>query len=204
MDVGKGDGMTRRILCLAAVLGLAVAVSCPAQLGPAPFAVGFAVGVPYGLPVDWSGSFSVLSAEAFLSRNLTVGFDLGTYPASFPDLYEGSVSLHVKGWLGAASFFAGGGLTGRWHHVGSAWALVPHLNLRAGVQAWVLESLAIVFQARSVEPLPVVWTLTPEISLGVAVAIGRATPSTPVADVATLWILVGLGVAALIAFLPRS
>ena len=196
--------MRTRILMLLLLLGLATAAPCAADLAPAPFSVGFSVGVPYGFPVDWSGSFSVLSAEAFLSRNLTVAIDLGTYPASFPNLFEGSASLLVKGWLGPASFFAGGGLTGRWHHIGSTWAGVPHLNLRAGVQAWVLDSLAIVFQARSIEPLPVVWTFAPEISVGVSVAVGRGRPPAPVADVATLWILVGLGVAALIAFLPRS
>ena len=193
--------MRTRLVLLVAVLG--IALPCAAELGQAPFGVGFAVGVPYGLPVDWSGSFSVLTGEAFLSRNLTVAFDVGTYPASFPDLYEGSVSLLVKGWLGAACFYGGGGLTGRWHHVGSTWIAVPHMNLKAGAQAWVLDSLALVIQARSVEPLPVTWTFNPEISLGVTVALGRARPGTLHADGATLWILVGLGVAALIAFLPR-
>jgi len=189
---------------LVILAGLAAAVPCAAQLGQAPFAVGFSVGVPYGFPVDWAGSFSVLTAEAFLSRNLTVAFDLGTYPASFPNLYEGGASLLVKGWFGAACFFGGGGLTARWHHTGSTWIGVPHLNLRAGVQAWLLESLALVFQARSLEAIPVAWTLTPEVSLGLSVAFGRARPSTPFADNATLWVIVGLGVAALIAFLPRS
>jgi hypothetical protein len=194
--------MWSRILLLVVFIGL-VSVPCAAELGQAPFGFGFAVGVPYALPVDWSGSFSVLTAEAFLSRNLTVAFDIGTYPASFPDLYEGSVSLLVKGWLGAVSFFGGGGLTARWHHVGSAWIGVSHLNLKAGCQAWILESLALVLQVRSIEPLPVTWTLTPELSLGVNVALGRARPPTLYADGATLWILVGLAVAALIAFLPR-
>jgi len=193
--------MRSRLVLLVAVLG--IALPCVAELGQAPFGIGFAVGVPYGLPVDWSGSFSTLTGEAFLSRNLTVTFDAGTYPASFPDLFEGSVSLLVKGWLGAACFYGGGGLTGRWHRVGSTWVAVPHMNLKAGAQAWVLDSLALVIQARSVEPLPVTWAFTPEISLGVAVALGRARPGTPYADGATLWILAGLGVAALIAFLPR-
>jgi len=196
--------MRTRTLAIVILLGLVVGAACAAQLSPAPFSIGFAVGVPYGLPVDWSGSFSTLSVEALLSRNLTFGFDLGTYPASFPDLIEGSASLLVKGWLGSACFFGGGGLTGRWHDIGSSWAVVPHLNLRAGVQAWLLDSLALVFQVRSVEPLPVTWTLTPELSVGVSVALGRARPPTPLADAATLWILVGLGVAALIAFLPRT
>ena len=195
--------MRTRVLLIVILLGLALAAPCVAELGPAPFAVGFAIGVPYALPVDWSGSFSILTGEALLSRNLTVAFDIGTYPASFPDLYEGGVSLLVKGWLGAASFYAGGGLTGRWHHIGSAWARVPHLNLKAGAQAWVLESLAFALQVRSLEALPVSWTFTPEISLGVTVAIGRARPATLFADGPTLWILLGLGVAALIAFLPR-
>ena len=189
------------IVLLVAVLG--IALPCAADLGQAPFGIGFAVGVPCSLPIDWPGSFSVLTGEAFLSRNLTVAFDVGTYPASFPDLFEGSVSLLVKGWLGAACFYAGGGLTGRWHHVGSAWIAVPHMNLKAGTQAWILDSLALVVQARSVEPLPVTWAFTPEISLGVTVALGRARPETLFADGPTLWILVGLGVAALIAFLPR-
>jgi hypothetical protein len=192
-----------RVLLVVALLAFAVAAPCVAELGQAPFAVGFAVGVPYELPVDWSGSFSVLTAEALLSPSLTVAFDVGTYPASFPDLYEGSASLLLKGWLGAANFYAGGGLTARWHNVGSTWVGVPHLNLKAGFQAWVLDSLAFVLQVRSVEALPVSWTLAPEISLGLSVAIGRARPTTLFADGPTLWILVGLGVAALIAFLPR-
>jgi len=196
--------MGTRVFALVALLGFAAAIPCAAEFGQAPFSVGFSVGVPYGLPVDWSGSFSVLTAEAFLSRNLTVSLDVGTYPASFPDLYEGGVSLLVKGWLGAASFFAGGGLTARWHRVGSTWIGVPHLNLRAGLQAWILDSLAFALQIRSVEPLPVDWAFAPEISLGLTVALGRARPPTPYADNATLWLLVGLGVAAMIAFLPRS
>ncbi len=195
--------MRTRALLITALLGLAVGTPCAAELGQAPFSVGFAVGVPYRLPVDWSDSFSVLTGEAFLSHNLTVAVDIGTYPSSFPNLYEGSVSLLVKGWLGAANFYAGGGLTARWHHIGSTWVGVPHLNLKVGVQAWVLDPLALTLQVRSVEPLPVTWTLTPEISLGLSVAIGRARPASLFVDGPTLWILVGLGVAALIAFLPR-
>jgi len=195
--------MRSQVVLVAALLGIAVTLPCAADLGQAPFAVGFSVGIPYDYPIDWSRSFSVLSAEVFLSRNLTASFDIGTYPASFPNLYEGSVSLLVKGWLGAVSFYGGGGLTARWHNVGSTWVGVPHLNLKAGVQAWVLESLGFVLQARSIETLPVQWTLAPEISLGVIVALGRGRPGTLCVDGPTLWLLVGLGVAALIAFLPR-
>jgi len=189
---------------IVALLGLAVAVPCAAELlGRAPFSLGFAVGVPYALPVDWAGSFSILTAEALLSRNLTVGLEVGTYPAAFPNLYETSASLLVKGWLGALSIYAGGGLTARWHDIGASWIGVSHLNLKAGLQAWVLDSLALTVQIRSVEPLPVRWALNPEISLGLSVAMGRARPEPLCVDGATLWILVGLGVAALIAFLPR-
>jgi hypothetical protein len=196
--------MRTRVFLIAALLGLTAAASCIGELEQAPFAIGFSVGVPYRYPIDWSGSFSVVTAEAFLSHNLTAAFDIGTYPASFPDLYEGSASLLVKGWLGAVNLYAGGGLTARWYHAGSNWISVPHLNLKAGFQAWVLDSFALALQVRSVEALPVSWTLHPEISLGLSVAIGRARPATPFADGPTLWILVGLGVAALIAFLPRA
>jgi len=195
--------MGTRVLLIVALLAFVVAAPAVAELGQAPFAVGFSVGVPYQYPIDWSGSFSFLTAEALLSPSLTVAFDVGTYPTSFPDLYEGSASLLVKGWLGTSNFYAGGGLTARWHRVGSSWIGVPHLNLKAGFQAWIVDSFAFVLQVRSVEALPVSWTFAPEISLGLSVAVGRARPATLFADGPTLWILVGLGVAALIAFLPR-
>ena len=194
--------MRIRVLLLVAVVG--VAVPCTAELGRAPFAVGFAVGLPCALPIDWSGSFSVLTGEAFLSPNLTVAADVGTYPASFPDLFEGGLSVLVKGWLGASCIFGGGGLTVRWDRFGSTWASGSHLNLKAGIQAWILDSVALVVQARSIEPFPVSWTLTPELSLGVSIALGSARPESLFADGPTLWILVGLGVAALVAFLPRT
>jgi len=195
--------MKKRILWIAIISAMAAAIPCVAELGQAPFTIGFAVGAPCEYPVDWSGSFSVLTAEALVSQNLTFAFDLGTYPSSFPDFYEGTVSLLVKAWVGAGCFYAGGGLSARCHHVGSTWVAMPHLNLKAGFQAWLLESLAFVVQVRTLEALPVSWQFSPEISLGLTVAIGRARPSTLFADGPTLWILVGLGVAALIAFLPR-
>ncbi len=196
------DGMRTRWLLIVVVLGFGV-VSCGAELNPAPFSIGFAVGAPWRLPVDWTGSFSLLTAEALLSHNLTVGFELGTYPASFPDLVEGSASLLVKGWLGTAALFAGGGLTARWNPTSTAWIPVPHLNLKAGVQLWWVDALAWTVQLRSVEPLPARWMFSPEISVGASVALGRGRPDSPFVDGPTLWILVGLGVAALIAFLPR-
>jgi len=196
--------MRLRVLCIAAVLATALAMPGLGELSPAPFSIGFAVGVPWRVPIDWTGSFTVITTEALLSHNLTIALDVGTYPVGFPTQFEGSASLLVKGWLGAACIYAGGGLTAEWRHVGAVWATVPHMNLRAGVQAWILESMALTFQVRSVEVFPIQWTLAPEVSLGLNVAIGRGRPAEPFVDGATLWLLVGLGVAALLAFLPRK
>ena len=196
--------MRTRFFLMGIIFPLLIGASCRADLAPAPFTIGFAVGVPYRLPVAWDESFSYLTAEALLSTNLTGMFELGTYPASFPDLFEGSASLLVKGWFGPTSLFAGGGISVRWLRVGSAWAMTPLLNLKAGFQAWVADSFAFTVQYRTVEALPISWTLSPEISLGLTVAMGRARPETPWVDGQTLWILVGLGVAALVAFLPRT
>ena len=175
-----------------------------AAAAPAPFSIGFGVGVPYELPVDWTRSFSYLTTEVFLSRNLTAVFDLGTYPTDFPDLFEGTAGMLVKAWVGPVNAFAGGGFTLQWRHVGSAWGFNPYLTLKGGFQVWVLDSLAIVAQFRTREPLPVQWTFAPEFSLGMTVAFGNGRPDPLIYDPATLWIVVGLGVAALIAFLPRQ
>jgi hypothetical protein len=175
-----------------------------AELPPASFAIGFAVGVPYRFPVAWDESFSYLTAEALLSPNLTLAFDFGAYPGSFPDLFEGGASVLVKAWLGPSCLFAGGGLSMRWLRVGTAWAMSPYFQLEAGFQTWMLENLAFVVQYRTIEVLPITWTFSPEISLGLSLALGRARPETLEVDGQTLWLLTGLGVAALIAFLPRK
>ncbi|MFC2081946.1 hypothetical protein ACFLR0_02060 [Candidatus Bipolaricaulota bacterium] len=186
-----------------AIVSLAGAL-CSAELPPAVFAVGFGVGVPYELPVAWDQSFSYLTSEVFLSRNLTAAFDLGVYPSSFPDLIEASASLLVKGWLGSSSLFAGGGLAARYLQIGSFWGISPYLILKAGFQTWLLDSLALVVQYRTMESLPIDWDFSPELSVGLTVAFGRARPTTPIYDGQSIWVLIGLGVAALIAFLPRQ
>jgi len=193
----------KRHLTLALILVALGGVLCGAELAPALFAVGFGVGVPYELPVAWDQSFSYLTSEVFLSRNLTAAFDLGVYPASFPDLIEASAALLVKGWLGASSLFGGGGFAARYLRIGSVWGISPYLVLKAGFQTWLLDSLALVVQYRTIEALPIDWTFSPELSLGLTVAFGRARPEAPVYDGQSIWILVGLGVAALIAFVPR-
>ena len=60
----------KRRLTLALVLVALGGVLCSAELAPALFAFGFGVGVPYELPVAWDQSFSYLTSEVFLSRNL--------------------------------------------------------------------------------------------------------------------------------------
>jgi len=187
------------------VLGLLCLICVPsgAELAPAPFAVGFAVGVPYELPVDWAQSFSYLTVEALLSQNLTAAFELGTYPSQYPDLFEGTAGVSVKAWVGPVNAFAGGGFTLQWRRVGTAWGFSPHLSLKGGFQVWPLESVGFIAQFRTHEPIPMTWTFDPEFSLGISVAYGNARPDPLVYDPATLWLLVGLGVAAMIAFLPR-
>ena len=191
----------RAIVILVALLTLG---ALTVTASPAPFSIGFGVGVPYELPVDWTASFSYLTTELFLSPNLTAVFDLGTYPPDFPDLFEGTAGMLVKAWVGPVNAFAGGGFTLQWRHVGSAWGFNPYLTLKGGFQLWLLESLALVAQFRTHEPLPIQWTFSPEFSLGLTVAFGSGRPDPLMYDPATLWLVVGLGVAALIAFLPKQ
>jgi len=191
----------RKIVVLLILLAFGAMVATAA---PAPFSIGFGVGVPYELPVDWTRSFSYLTTEVFLSRNLTAVFDFGTYPPDFPDLFEGTAGMLVKAWVGPVNAFAGGGFTLQWRHVGSTWGFNPYLTLKGGFQIWVLDSLAVVAQFRTREPLPVQWVFAPEFSLGMTIALGSGRPDPLIYDPATLWLVVGLGVAALIAFLPKQ
>ncbi|MCK4570933.1 hypothetical protein KAT84_03180 [Candidatus Bipolaricaulota bacterium] len=194
--------MTQRAIVVLVALLILGALTVAAS--PAPFSIGFGVGVPYELPVDWTASFSYLTAEAFLSPNLTAVFDLGTYPPDFPNLFEGTAGMLVKAWVGPVNAFAGGGFTLQWRHIGTAWGFNPYLTLKGGFQLWLLDSLALVAQFRTHEPLPIQWTFSPEFSLGITVAFGSGRPDPLMYDPATLWLVVGLGVAALIAFLPKQ
>ena len=196
--------MTQRTIVILLTLLAFGCLTVAADTSPAPFSIGFGVGVPYELPVDWTRSFSYLTAEAFLSPNLTAVFDLGTYPPDFPDLFEGTAGMLVKAWVGPVNAFAGGGLTLQWRRVGTAWGVNPHLTLKGGFQIWALDSLAFVAQFRTHEPFPLRWTFAPEFSLGMTLAFGNGRPDPLIYDPATLWLVVGLGVAALIAFLPRQ
>ncbi|MCK5827601.1 hypothetical protein KAH43_03665, partial [Candidatus Bipolaricaulota bacterium] len=131
-------------------------------------------------------------------------FDLGTYPPDFPNLFEGTAGMLVKAWVGPVNAYAGGGFTMQWRQVGTAWGYNPYLTLKGGFQWWLLDSLAVIAQFRTHEALPIRWTFAPEFSLGLTVAFGSGRPDPLMVDPATLWLVVGLGVAALIAFLPKQ
>ncbi len=194
--------MTRQTL----IATLMLLAFCAAIVGAAqaPLAIGFGVGVPYEIPVDWTRSFSYLTTELLLSQNLTAVFDLGTYPPDFPNLFEGTAGMSVKAWVGPANAFVGGGLTLQWRRVGTTWGYNPYFTLKGGFQYWLLDSLAIVAQFRTHEPIPIQWIFAPEFSLGMTVALGSGRPDPLIYDPATLWLIVGLGVAAMVAFLPRK
>lgn len=201
-----------RILLWAAGLALLLLAApkvpgCSATPVPSliiPVTIGFGVAVPAALPSAWGGSFSYLTSEVFLSPILTATFDLGTYPHDFPNRFEATSALQVKAWLGPIAVFTGGGLTMHWMRVGSAWGFRPLLAFKVGAQIWPVDAVALTLQIRSLDPFPLSWTFSPELSASLAVALGPAPPPEPVLDLGTLWFVVGLGVAAAIAFLPRA
>ena len=166
-------------------------------------ALGFGVAVPLALPVAWAGSFSFITAEVGAEGNMSLRLTAGTYPADFPDLYEADASLLVKGWLGPALLYVGGGFSLEWRRIGQAWLWSPLMNLMAGTQLWLVDSVALCLELRSLERLPAVWVLDPEISLGVTLGLGPVRPSPPRVDAYHLWILVGLGVLTFILYYPR-
>ncbi len=169
-----------------------------------PLSLGFGISVPSSLPAGWEGSFSYVTGKLFLSPHLTAVLELGAYPSSFPDLFEATSALHVNAWLGAVTLFAGGGFSLQWEWLGSAWLYRPHLSLRAGSQIWPHRQICITLQARSQHPIPSLGSFAPELSAALSVAFAPVRPEPLAHDAATLWLVVGLGVAALIAFLPRQ
>jgi len=197
--------MRHRALILAVLLAAIAAVAaCPEDLQEARTSFGFGVSVPYTLPIDWEASYSFISSELLLTPNLTLFLDVGTYPVLFPILFESGTSVLVRGWIGPTVLFAGGGLSVQYRRVGQAWAWKPFLNLRAGFQTWLLDSVAISVHYRTLEAMPIEWVFSPEIALGFTVGLGRARPEAPRFDAEYIWVLVGLAAAALIAFLPRQ
>jgi hypothetical protein len=150
----EGIVIAMRKYAIVLLIGLGVVGLLGYAAPPAPVAIGFGVGAPPFIPIEWSESFSFLTTELFLDPNLTLLFTLGTYPADFPTLYEGSGSLIVKAWLGPVALYAGGGFTIQSRLITDTWFWVPFMNITAGMQLWVTDSFALITQVRSIEPLP--------------------------------------------------
>ena len=201
----EGIVIAMRKYAIVLLIGLGMVGLLGYAAPPAPVAIGFGVGVPPVIPIVWSESFSFLTTELFLDPHLTLLCTLGTYPADFPTIYEGSGSLIVKTWLGPVSLYAGGGLTIQSRFTTNAWFWVPFMNITAGMQLWITDSFALITQVRSSEPLPPTWTLHPEVSFGLSLAFGQAPPTSPREEEGMyLWIIVGLGIITLLAYYPRS
>ena len=189
-------------IVLIACLGLSVLV-CSTLLAYGAIGIGFGVGVPAALPIDWGASFTFATLEVLAESNLSFLFTLGTYPTDFPELYEGNASLLAKAWSGPVALYAGGGFSLQWRLVGTAWLWTPFMNVKTGVQLWILDSLAFFAQVRSLDPLPAEWSFNPEFSLGTSISFGKARPPSPRLDGGYLWLVIGLWVLAFLAYYPR-
>ena len=170
-----------------------------------PLAFGFDVAVPAVLPINWDASFSSITMEVLTDPNLTLLFTLGTYPSLFPYLYEGSANAIVKSWMGRLAVYAGGGLDLLWKPIGGVWGWTPYMNVIAGTQIWLIDSVALVASVHSVDALPPTWTFSPEVSLGLRFSLSPARPPALGKENAFyFWIVAGLLVAALLTYYPHS
>jgi len=193
----------RRYAIVFLVLLAATGLMVVAQSAPAAF--GFGVGVPATLPIDLSHSFSYLTFELLPDPNLTFLATVGTYPASFPDLTEFDGSFLLKGWLGPLSVYGGAGLAFQAQWLSPGWAWHPFMVVQAGVDLWLVDSFAVRAQVRSLDAFPLSWTLQPRVSLGVLIAFGPARPTGPSLENSwSTWLLVGLAVAAVLAYSPHN
>lgn len=193
-----------RNLALLLLLSSILAVGLCAQ-GGVPLAFGFGVTAPAAIPIDWSASFSSITAELLTDPNLTLLFTLGTYPSLFPNLFEGSANAIVKSWLGPIAVYAGGGLDLQWKPIGGVWGWTPYMNITAGTQIWLIDSVALIASVRSVDTLPPTWTFSPQISLGLRFSLSPARPPALGRENAFyFWIVAGLLVAALLTYYPHS
>jgi len=195
--------MWKRPLTLIISVGLLVLLCVPLASQGAN-TIGFGVGVPPTLPIDWNASFTFAIFEILAESNLSFLLTVGTYPADFPELYEGNASLLVKAWAGPVALYAGGGFSLQWQLVGDTWLWSPFANLMTGTQLWIHDSFAFFAQIRSLDPLPTTWSFNPEIALGMTIGLGRIRPPCPRFDGDYVWFLVGLWVLAFIAYYPRS
>lgn len=168
-------------------------------------ALGFGIGIPPILPIQWDESFPFIVAEMPAEANLAFLFTVGTYPSDtgVPELYELDADLLIKAWLGPFSLYAGGGVASWWQPLGASWEWTPRMSVVAGAQLWILSSFTLFAQVRSLDSWPPTWTLHPTVALGTEIAFASVRPSTLRTDGEYLWLLVGLGVLALLAYYPR-
>ncbi|UCF09898.1 MAG: hypothetical protein JSW65_07525 [Candidatus Bipolaricaulota bacterium] len=165
---------------------------------------GFGAGLPIGSPTPWLGSRSTLAAELFLSDSLTGFVAIDTAPATFPNEFRVHGTLAPKGWIGEAAIYVGAGPTLELTRISGRWLLAPMLHIVAGAQWWVATPLAFSLELRDVEPLPPDGAFAPIVSLGACVSLFAAPRPEPQHDWAQVWIIVGLAVAAMLLYLPRS
>ena len=156
------------------------------------------------LPIAWDGSFSFLTGELGADQNMSLRLTAGIYPASFPDLYGADATLLVKAWLASALLYEGGGVSLEWRRIGNAWLWTPLMNVMWGVQVWLTNSVAVFLEVRSLDTLPPRLVLSPSVSLGMTLGLGTVRPSPSWIDEYYLWVLVGLGVGALLVYYPRT
>ncbi len=193
-----------RHLVLLLLVSSVLAIGLCAHAG-VPLAFGFGVAVPAALPIDWNASFSSITTEVLTDPNLTLLFTLGTYPSHFPNLFEGSADVIVKSWLGPIAVYAGGGLDLRWRPIGGVWGWTPYMNITAGTQIWLIDSVALVASVRSIDELPPTWKFSPDVSLGLRFSLSPARPPVLGKENAFyFWIVVGLLVATLLTYYPHS
>ena len=174
--------------------------------GHAATAVGFGVGMPATTVIDWSNSFPYATVEAFTDSDLAVRFTIGTYPTDFPTGFETSTSFIVKGWGGPVAVYAGAGLSvyWKWLTAESVWKWSPYMNMLAGMELRVATPLSLFCQVRALDPIPLTFTVHPQVSLGARLVFGPPRFPAGPADGVALWVIIGLGVLALVAYLPRN
>jgi hypothetical protein len=174
-----------------------------ATQGEIPLAFGFGVRAPASLPIDWDQSFSFLSMEFLAHPNLTFLCSLGTYPNHFPDLFQSALDIVVKGWAGPLACYAGGGMVFKWLPVAGTWA--PLINVTAGMQLWIIDSVNIAASVSSLDTLPPSWIFSPEVSISLHFSLCPSDPrSLPEENGFYLWTVVGLIMAGLFVYYQHS
>lgn len=192
----------RHWILLGLSLGILV-LPCSTAFGST--AIGFGVGAPPIFPIQWENSFPFILIETLAEGSLSLLLTLGVYPSELgiPELFEIDTNLLIKAWVGPATLFAGGGLAVQWDPLSPSGTWIPLMNVMAGTQLWILDGFALFVQVRSLDLLPPSWSLDPMITLGAELGFGKVRPDPPRSNGNYLWLLVGVGVLALLAYYPR-